>query len=119
MPYPKSIHNAATVVYDGPMPRTVEGYYSVAPIGSRRSYVYILRDADGDAVYVGMSVRPGNRIDRHRRKPWWCNVEHLTILEVVGDSRYVAQWSAKRLESRMIRELAPYCNIAERVSVRG
>lgn len=121
MPYPQSIHIPHTVVYDGSMPQAVADYYAITPLGSSFScsFVYILSDINGDALYVGMSRRPGNRFDRHRRRAWWSDVHSLRVLKVEPDMPSRARLDAKRLETQLIRALDPRCNIAERVGWHG
>lgn len=100
------------VIYSGAMPSSPSDYYAIALGGSRMSYVYILTGERGDALYVGMSRRPGNRFDKHRSRDWWGQVEGLTVWRVEGEDRWHADRNARRLEAHAIRELLPAYNIA-------
>lgn len=37
----------------------------------RRAAVYRLYDAAGTLLYIGSAYDPEQRVERHRKKPWW------------------------------------------------
>ena len=98
-------------VYKGPFPATTDGYYSLVQPARRRCFVYVLFDDAGEVVYVGKSFRPGNRFDRHRRKPWWDAVATIAILQIDGPDRYLVERAAFAAELDAIHTLHPRHNI--------
>lgn len=42
--------------------------------------VYILRDGNGDVLYVGRSRNVAQRLRSHRSKPWWTRVRDLEVI---------------------------------------
>jgi predicted GIY-YIG superfamily endonuclease len=68
--------------------------------------VYVFRDAEGQVLYVGLSVRIADRLARHsRRKDWW---EQATSIELVHCESYEEMVET---ETRLIRELGPRHNV--------
>lgn len=45
---------------------------------NKPSAVYRIYDAPGNLLYVGMALRPENRIVVHKRKPWGHLIDHYT-----------------------------------------
>lgn len=105
----------AEVSYDGPMPATSAGYYALGGQDGY-GYVYVLSDARGSVVYIGRSRCPGNRFDKHRRKTWWPEVTHLTLLRLRGDDRNETAALTDAVETHAIARLGPRHNIAKVVS---
>ena len=98
-------------VYEAAFPVGRHPYKNVPGMKQNHEYVYILRDATGAAVYVGRSFRPADRFTKHRRKPWWTVVAHLTVLQIVGRDHIDAEMRGARLERALIAQLQPYGNL--------
>lgn len=101
-----------TIAYEGTFPERSRDYYALVPAASNLAYVYVLLDDAGDPVYIGRSHRPGNRFDKHRRKPWWPAVKSLSLLRVQGDSRGDTHAAVSYLERYLIKTYRPTYNIA-------
>lgn len=101
------------VIYAGVLPPRPRDYYALASGCSRTTFVYLIFNAeDHSLLYVGMSSRPGTRLDAHRRKEWWPSPGLLMLYEVVGESQMESRRLAAALEARAIRTLDPQHNIA-------
>lgn len=49
-------------------------------VETRTPYVYRLFDADGGLLYIGSSINPRARFDRHKlEQPWWPQVASWTL----------------------------------------
>jgi hypothetical protein len=70
------------------------------------SCVYRLFDGDGVLLYVGMALRPDNRIVRHRSKPWGHLIASCT------ESWYPNREQAKAAERSAIHHEDPVYNLA-------
>lgn len=103
---------APTIHFDAPLPRGRNPYAGLAPMADGVEYVYLLSDADRRLLYVGRSFRPADRFTKHRRKPWWAQVDWLTILRIEAPDRREAEACVDRLERLAIRRLRPAHNIA-------
>jgi hypothetical protein len=76
------------------------------PVPSREAWIYVLWDANREALYVGQAIRlhPLVRIDDHSYKsPWWNEVVFYSARRVELDDVNVAEY-------RTIRELHPKHN---------
>ena len=63
--------------------------------------VYTIKNADGQALYVGLSVNTVRRLLQHRQKPWYSQAGCVEV-ETFKD------WAeAKQAEGLRIRELDP------------
>lgn len=69
--------------------------------GHIRRYVYLLHDANGDVLYVGMSSNPMGRLRAHMSRPWGGDIDHITIRPFHDEA------DAVQAEQRAIRELRP------------
>lgn len=67
--------------------------------------VYVLRDINGDAVYVGRASNIAKRVRAHRSAPWF---RLVASAEAVPCSTGESVWR----ERALIWELAPIANIA-------
>lgn len=87
------VHRNAAPIDTGP---------AVSVPAERGHYVYIHRDADGEALYVGQSDAPVSRIGAHiTGSPWWPRVASIDWL------RYPNSAAAKLNEGRLISQLDP------------
>lgn len=78
-------------------------------------HIYVTRDAEALAIYVGMSVNVPSRLDKHRRRDWWRAVTTVDIYFVPRPSGENARQFAARLrcfELSAIQHLHPIENIA-------
>lgn len=67
--------------------------------------VYIARDVNGEALYVGASVDIDSRLDAHRTSsPWWSQVASIERVEAASRSLALLR------ERELIRELQPAWN---------
>lgn len=67
-------------------------------------YVYILRDAEGDPVYVGQTENVWRRIYQHQTLPWFRLVEDVELVPCADLSE------ARSKERDLIWDLAPLAN---------
>lgn len=75
-------------------------------------YVYVFRDAWGEAIYVGQTGNAFQRISQHATsKPWYDLAASLELIEC-ADRR-----EALDLERDLIRSLSPRENIAYRADL--
>ena len=78
-----------------------------APHEDRLHQVYILRNADEDVLYVGVTSNLKNRLRAHSRiKPWWSEVSP----ERTTTSEPIAWELALTSEEHYIRTLSPRYN---------
>lgn len=68
-------------------------------------FVYVLRAANGDAVYVGKSSNVRQRIREHAGRPWFDTVTRAETIACADDAE--ASWR----ERALIWELAPLANV--------
>ena len=78
---------------------------------NHRTCVYRAYDVDGNLLYVGISMNLPARLECHRRKAWWPEVDEITV-----------QWHdgrepAKAAERAAIRDEGPLYNIARPVAM--
>lgn len=77
----------------------------------RGTYVYLMQDADGRVLYVGVTGNPVERWRRHaQRKPWWSQVARIEFETLLRNSDALA------LERELIRALAPLHNVRSAVA---
>jgi excinuclease UvrABC nuclease subunit len=70
------------------------------------TYVYFLRDASGEVIYIGVTRQLANRRVAHEaRSPWWSEV---TSWRILGPFEHLA---AYRVERDLIRETQPRHNL--------
>jgi hypothetical protein len=100
------------VVFDGAFPTGAKPYVNLPLSGSKHEFVYLLLSSIGRPVYVGRSWRPADRFSQHKRKPWWPEVSHLTLIRVDGISRIDSEAKTAFVERVLIEELAPSGNVA-------
>lgn len=100
------------VAYSAPVPARPIDYYPLALGSVCQRFVYLLEDRRRRVIYVGFSHRPGQRIDRHRRRRWWSEVDRLILLRVSGADRYAAETVGRSLERYAIQHFQPRHNIA-------
>lgn len=74
--------------------------------GHINRYVYLLHDATGKVLYVGMAANPMNRIRAHMRRPWGDEIDHMTI------HPFRHELDAVRAEKIAIAELRPPHNLS-------
>lgn len=82
--------------------------------GKSRTWLYRLRNASGDLLYVGISVDWRRRLRQHRRsQPWWSQVAdvHLELHPTWRD----ASWA----EGDAIRQERPTYNVAPGSACHG
>ena len=71
--------------------------------------VYLFWDADGNSLYVGLTVSVKTRHGEHaREKDWWHEVAHIDLVDCASWDRANAQ------ETRMIEFLNPRYNIRKK-----
>lgn len=68
-------------------------------------YVYVLRAADGEAIYVGMTGHPFQRVTAHMGQPWFEEVAAVELHECADRA------AARALEREMIRTEGPRVNV--------
>lgn len=78
-------------------------YYS--DMVHRATCVYRLYDAADRLLYVGLSMSPHGRFEKHKRKPWWRDVERTEIEWFAGRE------AAKAAERSAIHHENPLHNI--------
>jgi hypothetical protein len=83
-------------------------YYS--DMVNRRTCVYRAYDADGNLLYVGISMSLDGRLTKHRRAAWWPEVEEITVQWFDGRE------AAKAAERAAIRDENPIYNLARPAS---
>lgn len=69
------------------------------------SYLYRLYSADGDLLYVGMTLNPLGRIPTHKRKAWGKSIASCTT------ERFPDRESAKAAERSAIHHEKPRYNL--------
>ena len=72
----------------------------------RPSYVYRIYDVEGFLLYVGMALRPENRIVRHRAKRWGHAIHRYTVEE------FPNREAAKAAERSAIHHEYPLHNLS-------
>lgn len=73
---------------------------------SERTSVYVLSDANGQALYVGISNRPARRLWQHSRTaPWFDSVHTVTF------THHASRAEAEAEERRIITTTEPLHNI--------
>lgn len=74
---------------------------------TRRYAVYIAKDMEGVVLYVGQSMRLGNRLSQHKAdKDWWESIAAIEVRHVESKA------DANRVERDLIRALHPLHNLA-------
>lgn len=76
-----------------------------------RWYVYVIRDVQGEALYVGSSGSVGHRLAQHHLKPWYEQAVAVTF------DRYPTRDEALTAELTLINQLKPRHNIAGRADL--
>lgn len=75
--------------------------------GAHCGYVYRCFDADGQALYVGMTRRDWvKRLEGHHGKTWWHDVTRVEVVDVRNRDR----WALNGVERREITRLRPLHN---------
>lgn len=77
------------------------------PTDARPHFVYVIRDAAGIALYVGMTDRPMPRMLLHRKQSIWFTIE----ADRIEFGQYSDRASAAQGEWQTIRALRPKYNV--------
>lgn len=90
-------------------PRDRQSWKRLGQSGPGREFVYLLSDASGALVYVGITWNPFVRWTHHaRNRPWWHQVAFATVWVCPNDD-------ARRWETICIKTMRPSQNIHQAV----
>lgn len=73
---------------------------------TREPCVYVIRDGEGEVIYVGQSTQVSARIQQHRRTQPWANAIASVETYPMAD-----QYEAERAERQFIADLEPRYNV--------
>jgi predicted GIY-YIG superfamily endonuclease len=99
------------VTYAGDKPERPRHVYDITTRAWGTAFVYIFL-RDGWPIYVGKSVNPGARFEKHGRRDWFAVANQYVLIQLVGADRYEADAMACVVESKAIRRLRPSHNVA-------
>lgn len=102
-------------VYDGPLPSSLDAVRRMSDRDDGASgWVYVFTaQALQQVLYVGMSLTPAARFEKHRQlKPWFLLADWYTLVRLNAEDRAEARAVARYVEAVTIRHFAPWGNRA-------